>query len=970
MTQGVDLSTLTGDLVEALRGGIRGEVRFDALSRALYRTDASIYEIEPRGVVFPRSVDDVVHAVRVARDLGVPVLPRGAGTSLSGQAVGPAVILDFSRFMNGIVELNQEEGWVRVQPGVVLDELNAFLRPHDLTFGPDVSTSSRANLGGMIGNNSAGSYSIVYGRTIDHVLDLTVVLADGEVVQLGPVDDDERRRREGLEGVEGQVYREVGRIAAEYADEVEARYSKVMRRVSGYHLDEIVQAEREGRPFDLSRLVLGSEGTLCAVVEARLCVVRPPTRRAVIACHFHDMVESMRATVEILKTGPAAVELGDRILLDQTKGSIEHAPRRRFVQGDPEALLMVEYFGESEEELIQRLEDVEARLRQSGLGYAYVHAVDPAEQRSMWELRKAGLGLLMGMHGDAKPTSGVEDTCVPTEALPEYVARVQELMAQIGVRATIYGHASVGVLHIRPILDLKTAEGARLLRHLGDRISDLVLEYGGTVSAEHGDGLARSEWIPKMFGPRLVRAFAEVKAAFDPAGIMNPGKIVRAPPMDESLRYGEGYQTQELETYFRYDREGGLQRAVEMCSGVGHCRKRLVGTMCPSYMATLDEEHSTRGRANALRAALNGRPGFPQGLASPELRQVMELCLGCKACKAECPSSVDMAKLKYEFLAQYGKVHGFPLRSHVFARIDLINRLLSPVASLANLLLRNWPSRWVLEHVAGVDRRRRMPALARQRFSRWFRGRTYRRGGTRGQVVLFNDTFVEFNEPQVGMAATFLLESAGYEVILPTQQLCCGRPAISRGLLHLARDKARHTLDHLGQYVDRGWPIIGIEPSCLLTFRDDYRDLVGDHPAVAAVAQNSFLLEEFLGHLVDEGRLDIDFTSTARQILYHGHCHQKALSSTAPTVQLLGLPPNFRVEEIASGCCGMAGSFGYEKEHYEVSMKVGDERLFQVIREADEDVVIAAAGTSCRQQIADATGRRAVHWAEVLVEAM
>ncbi|MFH1568993.1 MAG: FAD-linked oxidase C-terminal domain-containing protein [Gemmatimonadota bacterium] len=957
-------------LAAALRAGMTGDVRFDALSRVLYRTDASIYEIEPRGLVLPSGVPDVVHAIRVAAERGVPVLPRGAGTSLSGQAVGPTIVLDLSRHMNRVLELNLEEGWVRVEPGVVLDQLNAHLKPHGLMFGPDVSTSSRANLGGMIGNNSAGSYSIVYGRTIDHVLDLTAVLADGSVVLLGPVDAAERRRREELGSLEGQVYREVGRVTGEYAEEVVARYSKVMRRVAGYSLDYMVAAERDGRDFDLSRLVVGSEGTLCAVVEARLRVVPTPPKRAVIACHFHDLVEAMRATVALLETGPAAIELGDRILLDQTRGSIEHAPRRRFVQGDPEALLMVEYFGESAEALARRLDDAEAMLREAGLGYAFVQALDPAEQRDMWELRKAGLGLLMGMAGDAKPTSGVEDTCVPAEVLPEYVTRVQELMRSTGVRATIYGHASVGVLHIRPILDLKTADGVRLLRHFGERISDLVLEYGGSMSAEHGDGLARSEWIGKMFGPRLVRAFEEVKAAFDPAGIMNPGKIVRAPRMDQNLRYGEGHSTLELDTYFRFDREGGFQRAVEMCSGVGQCRKRLVGTMCPSYMATLEEEHSTRGRANALRAALNGRPGFTQGLASEELRRVMDLCLECKACKAECPSSVDMAKLKYEFLAQHGKVNGFPWRSHLFGRIDRINRWLSPVALLANATMGSGPVRWLLEQVAGIDRRRRMPPLARQRFSRWFRRRTYRRGGRRGTVVLFNDTFVEYNEPQIGMAAIFLLESAGYDVVIPDEQLCCGRAAISRGLLERVRVQARHNLDRLSVYVRRGWPIVGIEPSCLLTFRDDYRDLVADHPEVSAVADSCFLLEEFLAGLAAQGQLDIQFTAARRRILLHGHCHQKALVGTAPMIRVLRLPRNYQVEEIPSGCCGMAGSFGYEKEHYDLSMEVGEDRLFRAIRAAEPDTVIVAAGTSCRHQIADATGRRAVHWAEVLVEAL
>jgi len=961
------MSTKTDDLARAIDQGIEGEVRFDATSRMLYRTDASIYEMEPQGVVIPRTPHDVVHTVRTAAEHRVPILPRGAGTSLAGQAVGEAVHLDFSKHLNRVLELNVEEQWVRVQPGIVLDGLNAYLKPHGLMFGPDVSTSSRANIGGMMGSNSSGARSIRYGRTVDHVVDLEAVLADGTVARLGPIDRGELAQFASRAGLEGPVYRDVHRLVAENTDEIQSRYPKVMRRVSGYNLDELVDLDR---PFDLSKIVVGSEGTLCAVTEARLRVVPLPASTALVACHFAKLDEALRATVEIVKTGATAVELADRLVLDLTKGSVEHSRARDFLVGDPDALLFVEYAADSVGEVQQKVDELQVHLASCGLGYAFVEAFAPAEQRRMWELRKAGLGILMGMCGAAKPTSGLEDTCVPVEALPEYVDRVRTLMQENGLGATFYGHASVGVLHIRPVLDLKTSEGVAMLRHLEDRLGDIVLEYGGSLSGEHGDGLARSEWIEKIFGARMVRAFEAVKDAFDPDGIMNPGKIVRPPPMDVNLRYGPDYRTVPLETYFSFEREGGFQEAAEMCSGVGHCRKQQTGTMCPSYMATRDEMHSTRGRANALRAALNGRPGFPQGVASRELREIMDLCLECKACKAECPSSVDMAKLKYEFLALYGREHGYSLRSRMFGSIHRLSRWMSPVAGLANCILRHQPMRWLLHHAVGIDQRRQMPALASQRFSTWFHSRTYRRGGPRGDVVLFNDTYIEHNDPQIGMAATFVLESAGFTVHIPDELLCCGRPLISKGLLAKARDTACRTVDGLVEYARRGWPIVGIEPSCILAFRDDYLDLIGEHPGVREVAEGTFMLEEFLAAQAREGSLDLEFTSSARQILFHGHCHQKALASTAATLQVLSMPPNFQVEEIDSGCCGMAGAFGYEKEHYDISMKVGEERLFKAIRAAPAQTAIVAAGTSCRQQIADGTDRRARHWAEILVEAL
>ncbi|MEW6754028.1 MAG: FAD-linked oxidase C-terminal domain-containing protein [Candidatus Latescibacterota bacterium] len=954
----------TEELVSELRRGIQGEVRCDPVSRMLYRTDASIYEMEPLGVVVPVDAQDVVRSVEIAARHRVPLVPRGSGTSLGGQAVGRGLHVDFSKHMNRILELDARQKWVRVQPGVVLDQLNRYLKPHGLVFGPDVATSSRANLGGMIGNNSSGAHSLLYGKTVDHVLELQVVLSDGSLATFGPMEPGMLQARSAGDDLEGRIYRQVARLVAENRDEIARTYPRVMRRVSGYNLDELT---RRDAPFNLSKVVVGSEGTLCLVVEARLNLVELPARTGLVACHFSGLAAAMEANLVALETGPAAVELTDRILLDQTRNSLEHAPKRRFLQGDPEALLFVEYYADATAAIEARMDELEAALCRRRLGYAFVRALDPAQQKGMWELRKAGLGLLMGMRGDAKPVAGLEDTCVPVAKLPEYVDRVQALMAQFGVPCVFYAHASVGVLHIRPVLNLKDPGGIRVLRQLEDRVSDMVREYGGAMSAEHGDGLARSEWIPKMFGERMVRVFEQVKDAFDPQGIMNPGKIVRPGRMDEDLRHGPHYHTAAVETYFRFRDEGGLQRAVELCSGVGHCRKTQVGTMCPSYMATLEEEHSTRGRANALRAALSGNLDA-RGLASDQLFEVMDLCLECKACKGECPSSVDMAKLKYEFLAHYYEEHGYPLRARLFGRIDLISRWASALAPASNWIGGMAPNRWILDRFVGIDRRRQLPRFTRRRFSRWFRRRPLV-SPRRGPVVLFHDTYAEYSEPHIGVAATRILERAGFEVVLAEDKVCCGRPLISKGFLRQARENARHNLAVLAPFARQGWPILGLEPSCLLTLRDDYLDLVDD-PRAQEVADQAFLLEEFLGRLADQGELGLTFTDAPRRILVHGHCQQKALTGIGPTLRVLNLPANWRATEIDSGCCGLAGSFGYEKEHYEISMRVGEERLFAAIRAADPGTEIVAAGTSCRHQIAHGTGRTARHWAEVLAEAL
>ena len=660
---------ITADLAESLGNNIRGEVRFDDVARMLYRTDASIYEMEPLGLVLPRDEGDVVELVRWAVEQGVSILPRGGGTSLAGQSVG---CFGARRFL----QIHEQDS---IQRRRGLGSSAARGCPRRTERIPQAAwfplwsrciDYSRANIGGMIGNNSCGARSVIYGKTIDHVLGLKAVLADAQMVEMGPVDGETYAEKVGQENLEGKIYKTVREVALGNAEEICSQFPDVMRRVSGYNLDQFTDRDV---PFDLSKIVVGSEGTLCAVVEAKLRVVPLPPHKGLVAVHFNDLNESLEANIVALETDPASVELTDKLLIDLTGASIEHAPRRRFLEGDPEALLFVEYYADSEADLIGKMELLEKRLKERDMGYAFVRALTAADQANMWALRKAGLGLLMGMKGDAKPTSGVEDICIPTNHLPEFVRRVQQAMARHGVDACYYGHCSVGVLHIRPILNLKDPEGIAILRALEEEMSDMALEYGGAMSAEHGDGLARSEWIPKMFGPHVAGLFEEVKGAFDPQGTMNPGKIVNAPRMDENLRYGEQYETSSLETFFSFDEDGGFQEAVELCSGVGQCRKKLVGTMCPSYMATLDEEHSTRGRANALRAALSGT--MKGGLLSEEVHEVMDLCLECKACKAECPSNVDMAKLKYEYLAHYHREHGYPLRSYLFGYIGRFARL-------------------------------------------------------------------------------------------------------------------------------------------------------------------------------------------------------------------------------------------------------------------------------------------------------
>ncbi len=942
-TDHVDAVALRGKLEAAMEG----EVRFDRLTRTLYSTDASIYQIEPLGVVIAKSRVDVARAVEICAALRCPITVRGGGTSQAGQAIGEGLQLDTSKYLNRLLEVNPAERWARVEPGIVLDELNAQLRPHGLRFAPDVSTSNRATIGGMMANNSSGARSVVYGKTIDHVLEQHAVLADGSIAHLRSLPPAELESICAGETLEASACRTLRRVAAECAGEVERRFPKILRRVGGYNLDEFVSPA--GRPFNLARLMVGSEGTLGIVVEAKINLVPLPKARALVVVHFAELLEALAATPAILDHHPVAVEVLDRFVLDATRAKPALNELRDFITGDPGALLIVEFYGDAPPELPARIDALERDLRARGGGYHFHRSFDADGQERIWRLRKAALGLSMAMRGDAKAQSFVEDTAVAPEKLRDYIERFLAIVRRHGTTAGVYAHASVGCLHVRPVVNLKTVSGIRQFEAIANDISDLVLEYGGALSAEHGDGLVRGPFTEKMFGPVLYQAFRDIKRAFDPQGILNPGKIVDSPPLSSNLRFGADYITAEPPTFFDYSEYGGVGRAVEMCSGLGACRKKLEGTMCPSYMATMDEEHTTRGRANALRAAWSGRLD-QERLPEEESLRALELCLECRACRTECPTGVDMARFKSEFLAAYYVRNGAPLRARVLGNAAASARWGSRFAPLSNWLAQSAAGRWALERFAGMDRRRSLPPFA---------SRTLRelRGGRDGRgpgALLFNDTFTNYFEPSIGVAAFELLGAAGVNARL-APNVCCGRPLISQGLLPQARRLAERNAELLHAAAGAGARILFCEPSCLSAVREDAPSLLrGEARAKAeAVSRAAMLVEEFLAGA------SLPLRSGPAKILLHGHCHQKAMGLTGATRTLLSRIPGAAVVELDSGCCGMAGSFGYT--HYDVSRRIAELRLLPAVRGAEPGAIIAAPGTSCRHQIADLSPAKAMH---------
>lgn len=966
-------------LEQLLTKELQGEVRFDPYSKALYSTDASLYQIEPIGVVVPKHKQDVIRTIQIAAERQIPILPRGGGTSLAGQCVGKAIVLDMSKYMNKLITFDVDERWARVEPGIILDELNHHLKPHGLMYAPDVATSSRANVGGTIGNNSAGSHSLIYGKTIDHVMALDLVLANAEEITASPLSFPEVATKKQGKSLEANIYREVCRICDENADEIRKRYPRILRRVAGYNLDEYVSDagskevtpyRRDGcdkhRPFSLAKIVVGSEGTLATTVEATVNLVPVPKMTCLCVVHFRSLIAAMEAMQPILACHPTAVELIDKTILGMAQGSIEFSRLTSFIQGEPEALLAVEFYGQTETELHEQMEHLEKTLKSDGFGYAFVRCFTPEEKARVWETRKAGLGLLMGMKGDAKPIGFVEDAAVPIENLPEYVQRFDEIVTRHDTTASYYAHASVGLLHNRPVINLKSESDIHKMHSIAREVRDLLMDLDGAMSGEHGDGLVRSEWIESMFGSQVYQALREVKNAFDPDGIMNPGKIIDPPPMTENLRFGPKYNTIKIDTYFDFSAQDGFERSIEMCNGVGACRKTLTGTMCPSFIATREEEHSTRGRANALRSIISG--AIPhKDFTSERLYDVLDLCLGCKACKAECPSNVDMAKIKYEVLAHYRNANGLPLRNRLFGEIGSLAVFGSMFAPFSNWATNNPISKWMAEKVLGVDRRRDMPTFVHQTFEKWFRKRksqnTYNK-----KVVLFHDTFMNYSEPNIGKAAVQVLEAAGFEVIIPEKR-CCGRPLISEGMLDKAIDNANYNIEQLHAYVEEGIPIVCCEPSCTSALNDDYVDLINTKEA-KQVADSTYALEEFILQLHQDGELPLTFKDMHRKILLHGHCHQRALDGIQPVLQMLELPKAHSVTVIDSSCCGMAGSFGYDKTHYDISMNIGELRLFPSIRKQSGNFTVAAAGFSCRHQLQHGTGILPKHPIEVLSDAI
>ncbi len=954
------------DIADELRRRVDGEVRFDPYSRLLYSTDASIYQMEPVGVVIPRSAADVQAVVEFGAQEGIPVLPRSGGTSLAGQTVNHAIVMDFSKYLNNVLEVNAEEQWARVQPGIILEQLTRQVSSHGLQYAPDPTTANRACVGGGIGNNTCGAHSVIYGKTLDHIRELDVILSDGSAAHLGELTAAELESRLSAAGLEGDIYRGVLRIAREQKDEIDRTYAKIQRRVSGYNLDEFILDDGHSGPVNLARMVVGSEGTLCVVTEAKVNLVPRPTMTSLSILHFRTIFDASEATTRVLTHAPSSIELIDKMVIDRGREALGSSRNLSFIIGDPGAMLVVEFYGESEDELTARMNALKADI---GLAYACVNILDRAGQAAIWNVRKGGLGLLMSTRGDAKPIPFVEDPAVDPAVMGEFVRRFDEIVTEHGTTAGYYGHASVGCLHIRPLINLKDQEGINKMVSIGDAVSDLIKEFGGSMSGEHGDGIVRGVWTRKMFGDRIYNAFRELKQTWDPQGIMNPGKIIDTPPMTENLRYGIAYRAAELTAILDFSQDFGFSGAVEMCNGMGACRK-LDGSMCPSFMATRDEEHSTRGRANLLRAALSGRmpDGAEGSLTDRRLHQALDLCLECKACKAECESSVDMAKLKYEFLSHYQEKHGVPLRSRLFANINGLNRLGSRYAPIANRLAGSGIGKSLASKFLGISPQRSQPAFASQSLPNWFSGRGSRAPEAKyGTVALYNDTFMNYNYPGIGIAAVEVLEAAGYRVELVNGG-CCGRPMIAKGLLTQAREQARANIDALYAYAQQGIPIVGCEPSCLLTLRDEYPDFIADDRA-KAVAESSFLIDEFLAKAQNDGKLDLRFSDGAKQVLFHGHCHQKAIVGTASAMSVLNMPPGYRAELINAGCCGMAGSFGFEKEHYDISMQIGGLALFPAIA-AKPDWEVAVMGVSCRQQVEHGAGRRARHLVEVLRDAV
>ncbi len=970
-------------LLDSLAAQLEGEFFYDAKMRTLYATDASVYKEYPLAVAYPKSEDDIRKLITYAHKQKTSLIPRTAGTSLGGQVVGNGIVVDVSKYFDKILEINKEEKYAIVQPGVVRDELNRHLKSLDLFFAPETSTANRAMIGGMVGNNSCGTNSIVYGATRNHVLELKGLLSDGSAVKFNALSHDDFQQKLMQDNLEGQVYKFLLEALSdkETQEEITTQFpnQKIHRRNTGYAIDVLIRQQpfdSQGAPFNLCELVCGSEGTLAFVTEIKLNLVPlPPKEKVVVAVHFKTLEESLRATVLAMKHQPTACELMDKIILDCTKENIEQSKNRFFVKGDPEAILCVEFHADTKEEAEAKARTLQSDFEKENVGYHFPFLFGN-DTTKLWNLRKAGLGLLANIPGDPKAVAVIEDTAVAVEDLPAYIGEFTDMMNSHQQRSVYYAHAGAGELHLRPILDLKKKEDRVLFRTIATESAKLVKKYNGSLSGEHGDGRVRGEFIPLMVGERNYQLLRRLKYTFDPHNIFNPGKIVDTRPMDTSLRYEENQETRQFDTIFNYEKDDGILRAAEKCNGSGDCRKLpgSGGTMCPSYMATRNEKDTTRARANILRDFLSNSSEVNK-FNHKEIHEVMDLCLSCKGCSSECPSNVDITTLKAEFLYQYYKENGVPLRTKAIANISQLSKLAMLFPGLSNFGLSNKITSSLLKKALKIAPKRSMPLYHKVTLLTWYKknqDKLQPQGERKGKVYFFFDEFTNYNDVEIGIKALRLLARLGYEVAY-MEHADSGRAQMSKGLIKKAQELANENVRIFSTWVNKDVPLIGIEPSAILSFRDEYPRLVdkSEIPNARKLAQNCFIIDEFLAKEIQKGNITSkQFTTEKKYIKLHGHCHQKALSSIDHTIQLLSLPENYHVEHIPSGCCGMAGSFGYEEEHFDVSMQIGELVLFPAVRNAAPDTIIAAPGTSCRHQIKDGTQKKAVHPVEVLYDAL
>ena len=968
---------ISESLLSTLGSTLQGTLHTDTVMKTLYATDASAYREMPLGVVIPETQEDIEKIIRFADQHSIPLIPRTAGTSLAGQVVGEGLVVDVSKFFCRILEVNVEESYVWVEPGVVRDVLNVELKKHGLFFGPETSTANRAMIGGMVGNNSCGSNSVIYGSTRDHVLEIEGYLSDGTPVHFTAEDPFETiktlEKGSRLHGIYEKTLASLSDPQHQKNIIEEFPKPSIHRRNTGYAVDMLLHTnafEQTDAPFNFCSLISGSEGTLCFATRIKLHVdALPPAHLGLVCGHFNTIDEALRANLIALQFNPSASELMDHYILECTKANPEQRQNRFFVEGDPGAILVVELRSDSAEDLASQAQACEAAMRKAGLGYHFPF-VTGGDVKKVWDLRKAGLGLLSNLPGDEKAVAVIEDTAVDVNDLPAFIAEFNEILQANNLYCVHYAHAGSGELHLRPIINLKTKEGHQQFRHIAEEIARLVKKYKGSLSGEHGDGRLRGEFIPWMVGEENYQLMRELKSWWDPKGIFNPNKIVDTPPMDTFLRYEAGQQTPEFKTAFRYKDQDVLQHA-EQCNGSGDCRKTPIsgGTMCPSFMATRNEKETTRARANILREFLT-RSEQPNRFAHEEIKEVMDLCLACKGCKAECPSNVDVAKLKMEFLYQYQKEKGLPVRSWLVGNFAKLSTIASYVPFLYNFVMGTPAIRRISNAIVGFHPDRTMPLLAKQTLWSWLNSRTS--PVQEKSVYLFVDEFTNFNDAEIGRTTVLLLERLGYEVKTIPHPIS-GRAYLSKGMLDEARVLAMQNVRLWSSLISENTPLVGIEPSAILTFRDEYPDLVSDEWVEKAqeLAKHTLLLEEFIAREADAKRITSSaFSSEKKLMKLHGHCQQKAISSLVAAKKALSLPENFEVQLIPSGCCGMAGSFGYEKEHYDLSMQIGELVLFPTVRSQPDEVDIVASGTSCRHQIHDGTKRHAKHAAEILYAAL